>query len=149
MTVAVFLVVLAPLVVLLYVFLLLCAFSRLSGWSRLAAAYPGRAQPATPRRWFGYAVFRGWIGYNGGLVVGADERGLDVAGMPLLLAFCHRPIFIPWSEVVEIRQRRILWTTCYGIRTRRASGVDFALRRRTFEFVRPQALRAQVQLIEA
>lgn len=148
MTWAVLLVVLAPLAVLLYVFLLLCAFSRLSGWSRLAKAYPGRAQAARPRRRFGYAVFRGWFGYNGGLVVAADERGLDLAGMPLLLAFGHPPIFIPWSEVVEIRRRRILWAPCYGIRTRRAPEVDFALRRRTFEFVRPQALRAQVAIVE-
>jgi hypothetical protein len=90
MAVGVLLVALVPLVVLLYLFLLLCAFSRLSGWSRLAAAYPGRARPASPRRWFGYGVFRGWLGYNGGLVVGADERGLDVAGMPILpLADLH------------------------------------------------------------
>ena len=148
MTSAVLLVVLAPLAVLLFVAVLLCAFSRLSGWSKLAAAYPGRAQPARPRRWFAYAIFRGWIGYNGGLVVAADDAGLDVAGMPLLLAFCHPPIFVPWSDVVEIRRRRILWAPCYGIRTRRAPEVDFALRRRTFEFVRPQALRARVAIVE-
>lgn len=96
----------------------------------------------------GYAVFRGWIGYNGGLVVGADERGLDVAGMPVLLSFGHPPIFIPWRDVVEIRRRRILWAACYGIRTQGAPEVDFALRRRTFEFVRPHAVRAQVRIVE-
>jgi hypothetical protein len=148
MTMAVVLVVLALLVVLLFIILLLYAFARLSGWSRLAAAYPGRDRPAQPRRWFGYGVFRGWIGYNGGLMVGADEGGLDIAGMPFLLAFCHPPIFIPWADVVEIRRRRILWAAFYGIRTRRAPEVDFALRRRTFEVARLQALRAKVPVIE-
>jgi hypothetical protein len=148
MTWAVLLVVLAPLAVLLFVLVLLGALSRLSGWSRLADAYPGRAQAARPRRRWGYAVFRGWIGYNGCLVVAADERGMDIAGMPLLLTFGHPPIYIPWSEVIQIRWRRILWMPCYGIRTRRAPEVDFALHRRTFEFVRPQALRAQIAIGE-
>ena len=90
MAVAVLLVALVPLAVLLYLFIVLGAFSRLSGWSRLAAAYPGRARPANPRRWFAYGVFCGWLGYNGGLVVGVDDHGLDVAGMLILLAFCLR-----------------------------------------------------------
>ena len=127
--------------------LLLWGFSRLSGWSTLAARYPGTASPPAPRTRFGYAVFRRWIGYNGGLVLAADTRGLYISAMPIVLAPWHSPIFLPWGEITEIRAQRILWTRCFGIRTRRAPEVDFALRRRTFERVRAEAQRAHVPIV--
>ena len=128
--------------------LLLWGFSRLSGWATLAARYPGSGSAPAPRTRFGDAVFRGWIGYNGGLTVSADARGLYVSAMPIVLAPYHPPIFIPWGEITEVRGRRILWTRCFGIRTRRAPEVDVALRRRTFELVRAAAQRAHVPIID-
>jgi hypothetical protein len=133
----------------LYVLALMYLFARLSGWRTLAARYPGRTPVPSPRKRLGYAVFRGWLGYNGGLIVSADTRGLFISAWAVLLAPCHPPITIPWNEIVAIRRRRILWTTCYGIETRGAPKVDFALRARTFEFVRPQAIRASVPLVES
>jgi hypothetical protein len=91
----------------------------------------------------------GWIGYNGGLVLAADTRGVYISAMPIVLTPWHSPIFIPWGEITEIRGRRIVWTRCHGIRTRRAPDVDFALRRRTFELVRADAQRVHVPVIEA
>jgi hypothetical protein len=128
---------------------LLWGFSRLSGWTTLAARYPGSGSAPAPRTRFGDGVFRGWIGYNGGLVLAADTRGVYISAMPIVLTPWHSPIFIPWGEITEIRGRRILWTRCHGIRTRRAPDVDFALRRRTFELVRADAQRAHVPVIEA
>jgi len=141
---------LAPLVILLVIGPgLIMAFSRLSGWKTLSDRYPCRTELPERRRRFGYGVFRGWIGYNGGLVVSADARGFYLAAMSVLLSFCHAPIFIPWSEVTEIRRRRIWLRTCYQISARRAPEVDFALRRGTFAFVAPFAERAGVRIRES
>jgi len=118
--------------------------SRLSGWQRLAEHYPARGEMPRRRKRMGYGVFRGWIGYNGGLVVAADGEGLHVAAMPVLLSFCHPRIFIPWSDVREIRRRRHLWQTFYEIETLRAPEVAFALRGGTFAFVRDHVSRAGV-----
>ena len=133
----------------LYMLGLMALFARLSGWRVLAARYPGVVPVPTVRKRLGYGIFRGWIGYNGGLIVAADSRGLFLSTWPVVLAPCHPPITIPWHEIVEIRRRRILWTTCYGIRTLGAPQVDLALRMRTFEFVRPQVARASVRVIES
>lgn len=118
--------------------------SRLSGWQRLAEHYPARGPMPSRRRWFGYGVFRGWLGYNGGLVVAGDEAGLHLGALPVLLSFCHRPIFIPWSDLREIRRRRRWHGTTYALRTVHAAEVDFALRQGTFAFVRDHATRAGV-----
>jgi hypothetical protein len=146
--VAVAIVVAALVGVYLYVQLLMWGFSRLSGWRVLAERYPLRGAAPAPRTRLGYGVFRGWIGYNGGLVLGADARGLYVSAMPVVLAPWHPPIFIPWPEIAEFRARRIMWSRCYGIRLRGAPEVDFALRQRTFERVRADAQRAHVPVID-
>jgi hypothetical protein len=118
--------------------------SRLSGWQRLSEHYPARGEMPRRRKWLGYGVFRGWIGYNGGIVVAADEGGLHLAAMPIVLSFCHSPIFIPWSDVREIRKRRRLFQTYYVIETLRAPEIDFALRGETFAFVREHAAHAGI-----
>lgn len=122
--------------------------SRLGGWKTLSEHYPCFESSPSPKKWLGYGVFRKWIGYNGGIVVSSNERGLYLAGMPVLLSFCHPPIFIPWSDVQEIRARARFWDTLYEIHTRRAPEVDFALRRGTFDFVRQNAARAGVRISE-
>ena len=134
---------LVPLVVLIP-FAVILAFSRLSGWNLLAEYYPVTGDFPRASKWMGYGVFRGWIGYNGGIVVASRPGGLYLRAMPILLSFCHRPIFIPWSEVTRI-ERRSRWTgEVYAIRTRRASEVDFALRPSTFAVVAENARAAGV-----
>lgn len=123
---------------------LLFLISRGSGWSALADTYPAQGDRPRALVWLGYGVFRGWIGYNGGLVVAADERGLYISAMPIVLSFCHRPIFIPWRELREIRVRRRGLRMLYELHTHQAREVDFGLRRSTFAAIRPFALRAQV-----
>ncbi len=83
---------------------LIVVFSRLSRWQTLAHRYPLRGSRPPARVRLGFGVFRGWIGYNGGLVVAVDARGLYLAAMPVVLSFCHPPIFIPWSEIEWIRR---------------------------------------------
>ena len=134
---------LVPLVVLIPVGVMV-ALSRYSGWNLLAEHYPGTGDSPRPSKWMGYGVFRGWLGYNGGIVVASDARGLYLRGMPIIMSFCHRRIFIPWPDVVGI-ERRSTWSgEVYAIRTRRASEVDLALRPSTFAVVRDDANSAGV-----
>jgi hypothetical protein len=123
---------------------LLYLLSRLAGWPILAARYPAYRPPPRPRHWLGSGVFRGWIGYNGGLVVSANACGLYLSTLPGLLSCFHAPVFIPWSEIHAIRKGRRFWATVYEIHTQRAPEVDFALRTKTFTFVRAHAMRAGV-----
>lgn len=131
-------------VVLIVPTLALFLMSRLSGWQRLADAYPGVHDPPRPIVRLGYGVFRGWMGYNGGIVVAVDERGLHLRAMPIVLSFCHAPISIPWSELREVRARPRLFGTDYALRTARAPEVDFAFRGSTFARLRPHVQRAGV-----
>lgn len=118
--------------------------SRGSGWSTLADTYPLQGDRPKALVRLGYGVFRGWIGYNGGLVLAADERGLYVSAMPIVLSFCHRPIFIPWRELREIRVRKRWFGQLYELHTVQARDVDFALRPSSFAALRPFAERASV-----
>ena len=123
----------------------LVLISRYSGWNLLAEHYPGSGDFPRPGRWLGYGVFRGWLGYNGGIVVASDSRGLYLRAMPILLSFCHRRIFIPWSDVAVIERKQGWWgRPLFAIRTRRAAEVDFALRPSTFAVVRDDARGASV-----
>jgi hypothetical protein len=128
---------------------IICSLARVGGWKTLAEYYPCIETSPSPKKWLGYGVFRKWVGYNGGIVVSSNERGLYLAGMPVILSFCHAPIFIPWSDVREIRAYRRFGATLYRIHTRRAPEVDFALRSGTFDFVRKNAVRAEVRIVEA
>ncbi|MEZ0371718.1 MAG: hypothetical protein ACAI44_21680 [Candidatus Sericytochromatia bacterium] len=117
--------------------------SRTSGWKVLAEAYPLQGTFPPPVVRMGYGVFRGWVGYNGGLILGTDAKGLYLRTTPVVLAFCHAPIFILWSEISEIEPPR----KAYGgfrLHTRRAPDVNFALRPRTFVRISDAARQASV-----
>jgi hypothetical protein len=119
-------------------------FSRASGWQTLAEHYPLRGPFPKPRVWLGYGVFRGWIGYNGGIVIASDGAGLYLRAMPIVLSFCHDPIFIPWTEVTRIVRDDGLLSQGYRIMTARAPDVRFTLRPSTFAAVRDDARAAGV-----
>jgi hypothetical protein len=119
-------------------------FSRTSGWQTLAEHYPLRGSFPKPKVWMGYGVFHGWIGYNGGIVVASDEAGLYLRAMPVVLSFCHDPIFIPWTEVTRIVKEEGLLAQGYRIMTVKAPDVRFALRPSTFDAVREDARAAGV-----
>jgi hypothetical protein len=134
---------LVPLVLLVPVAVLI-VLSRYSGWNRLAEHYPGDRDFPRAAKWMGYGVFRGWVGYNGGIIVASDASGLYLRTWPILLSFCHRRIYIPWSEVAGIEKRSLWSGPVLAIRTRRAREVDFALRPSTFAVVRDHAKAAEV-----
>jgi hypothetical protein len=118
--------------------------SRTSGWRTLALRYPLRGAVPRAQVWMGYGVFRGWIGYNGGIIIASDSAGLYLRGMPVLLSWCHAPIFIPWPEVTEIHREGGLLTSAFRIETRAAPEVHFALRPWTFDAIRDKARAAGV-----
>lgn len=119
--------------------------SRTSGWQTLAAHYPLRGPFPTPKVRLGYGVFRGWIGYNGAIIVGSEASGLYLRAMPVLLSWCHDPIFIPWTEVRRIERERGVLADGYRIQTMQAAEIRFALRPSTFSAVRADAHRAGVE----
>jgi hypothetical protein len=123
---------------------LIFVLSRAAGWPILADRYPARHERPRPLVWMGYGVFRGWIGYNGGLVISGDERGLYLSAMPLVLSWCHAPIFIPWGEIREIRPRKRFWARLLEIHTVGAPEVDMAIHSGSFAPVRPFAVAAKV-----
>jgi hypothetical protein len=123
---------------------IICLLSRYGGWSSLAERYPLRGPFPRPKTRFGFGVFRRWVGYNGAIIVASDPGGLYLRGWPVLLSFCHAPIYIPWSEVQEVEPLSGRFDGGYRIRTAQAPEVEFALRPQTFALVREDAKRAGV-----
>jgi len=127
--------------------LLIFVLSRVSGWKELAARYPRTGRAPKPVKLLGYGSMRRWIGYNGALMIAADDEGLYVTPW-IFLSWCHRPVLIPWAEIVEARARLTFWTPYYALSLRGLPKTDFALHRRTFEAARPFFARAGVPVVE-
>lgn len=119
-----------------------------SGWKQLAREYPEKGE-RPPLGKLGSCVFRRWLGYNNGIIVGTDTAGLHLWTIPVLMSWCHDPIEIPWSEIEEVRARPALtWGKDYLVHLRRAPGLDFALRNKTFERVRRAFEAAGVRVVD-
>ncbi|NTX35556.1 MULTISPECIES: hypothetical protein [unclassified Myxococcus] len=80
--------------------LALAFFSSLKGgWFWLARRF--RTDEPMPRGAISGVTGRmGWVHYRNSLTVGADEDGLYISMIPVVMPF-HPPLFIPWSEVRE------------------------------------------------
>ncbi len=118
------------------------------GWNRLAARYPRATAAPAPLTVFGYGCLNGWVGYNGGLVIGADDAGLHLSTWPGLLSWCHPPVFIPWSQVVDARARRRWWKMYYTLELKGAPEIDLALSATDLRLVRPWLDKACVPVVE-
>lgn len=78
----------------------------LGGWTRLAARY--RTSEPSPLGAESASGMLGLVSYNGVLVVGLAEDGLDLRTM-LLFRAGHPPLRIPWAEIqVEGESRGLL-----------------------------------------
>ncbi len=127
-----------------FFFGIIFALSRYCGWSRLADRYPARGVFPKSATHFGYAAFRGWVGYNGCIILAADEAGLHVRTWPVF-SLVNAPIFIPWGQVQKIVPESCGPFQRYRIKTIGASEVRFALRAGTFAHAREAAHRAGVR----
>jgi hypothetical protein len=131
------------------VFALMGLCARVSGWSLLFAAYPCDGQCPRPRQWFSSLIFRGWFGYNNGIVVSADARALHLTAWPVILAPTHGPVRIPWSEVAAIRYKKRWYGESWEVETRALPDLRWGLRKRAFLFLRPAVVAAGVALEDA
>lgn len=119
---------------------------RVSGWRELAEAFPCDGSCPKPRMWFGHLVFRNWLGYNGGVIVSADDKALHLSGWPLILAPTHAPISIPWSEIEEIKEEKRWFGRIFEVRLKRGPALQWGLRARTFAFAEPAAKAAGISV---
>ena len=128
--------------------LVMHVLARTGGWASLAERYPLIGEPPPPLIRMGYCVFRRWCGYNGCLLPSADQQGLYLRLWPFF-SIGHAPIFIPWSEIRQIRRETMWGRPIYRIVTARAPELDFALHGRAWAAVRPHAEAARVVIMES
>jgi hypothetical protein len=104
----------------------------IGGWRKLAASYhdPRDFQGQTLR--FQSAQLN-WSNYRNILHLGLTERGLHLVPMVLFRPF-HRPLFIPWEEIVAEPIQRTLFGG-YQLSFRSAPGVKMTLYQNTFEHI--------------
>ena len=118
--------------------------SLVSGWRLLARAYPCPGGCPTPKMRFASLIFRGWFGYNNGIIVSADARALHLTPWPVILAPTHPAVAIPWGEISSITRREAWYGLSFEVRTRGVPELRWGLRPRAWEFVREAALSAGV-----
>jgi hypothetical protein len=93
-----------------YIALVMWVISRAGGWARLAQRFTA-VEPFAGESWgWQSARFRGWCSYNHCLVVGANQDGLYLSVMPILmpLRFFHPALMIPWGEI-EVETGKMLF----------------------------------------
>jgi len=70
---------------------------QLSGWALLARRFRASV-PYSGEKWGWQSVmFRGWLGYNNCVTVGATPEGLYLSLQ--VLRIIHPDLFIPWREI--------------------------------------------------
>jgi len=78
------------------------------GWDDLVANYEASV-PFTGQRVGIISASINSLGYRNSLVLKYNDQGMLLKPVFILRLF-HKPIFIPWSEIKEIRDKKILFT---------------------------------------
>jgi hypothetical protein len=81
--------------------------SQLSGWERLAAAYRAEWPPSGERFILEWAKVGG-VYYGRCLTVYRAPEGIYLSIWPIF-RFRQPPLFIPWSELRNRREKRLCW----------------------------------------
>ena len=113
-----------------------CGLISLFGWRSLAQHYRSERPFTGPTR-TGQSGQISFARYNGVLTVGGDETGLSL-GVMALFRTGHPPLFIPWHEVVALRECQWLFVKYLELHFR-LTGVKVRLRWPAAEFVRGAA----------
>lgn len=133
------------------VWVIMRAAARFGRWPALAAKYPPKGAAPEPKLYLGYLSLRGFIGINGAAIVSSDARGLHLSTWPYLMSWAFPPVWIPWSAIQKVEQRRALlgMGAYYRLELRGLPEVDLRMRDRTFRFVEANAARAGVKITAA
>jgi hypothetical protein len=86
-------------------FAVLGFLSQLSGWNKLASLYPGR-QPASGKCFLMQGGKVGAVYYTGCLMIHTSAEAIRISVWPIF-RFQHPPLFIPWRELHNPRERRL------------------------------------------
>jgi hypothetical protein len=85
-------------------FMVLTILSVVGGWSRVAGQFPGQAVVDGLHAQTG--MF-GLVSYRFVLDLKSSPQGLAISVLPFL-RFAHKPLFIPWTELRNVRERPAL-----------------------------------------
>lgn len=81
--------------------------SHVGGWNRLGTRFATHQTPhGASFRWQNGSV--GFVSYRNVMRVDAAPDGIFLS-MPWLFRVGHPPLFIPWSEVHDATEQRLLW----------------------------------------
>jgi hypothetical protein len=126
-----FLVILIPLVFAAVWGPLLFLMSVLSGWRRLAEIFPANDLP-TGKRFAFQSAKLGWSNYGNCLTIYNSDAGLYISTiLPFRLG--HPPLFIPWSEMHDVRTSRTLWIEQVAFEVGSPSVATLALSKKIFD----------------
>jgi hypothetical protein len=82
--------------------------SHMSGWPKLASVYRARRPPSG--RCFLLAGGKiGAVSYRGTLTIYTSPEGVYISLWPIF-RFRNPPLFIPWHDIHNRREKRWLWT---------------------------------------
>jgi hypothetical protein len=85
----------------LILFLVLSILSAVGGWVKVAARFPG---PKVVGGLDAQTGSFGLISYRFVLSTKSSPQGLAISVLPFL-RFAHKPLFIPWAELRNVRER--------------------------------------------
>jgi hypothetical protein len=111
--------------------------AHLGGWARLARRYRATRPPAGERFRFASGSM-GWrflpVSYGGCLFVTVGDEGIHLSIL-FLFRFLRPPLFIPWSAMESVSEKRFIVSTYTAIRVR-GEWPTIALRGRAGHYVR-------------
>ena len=97
------------------------------GWRLLAKRFRLQGTFAG-EKWTGQSAAMRWLTrYNNVLTIGADSAGLYLSPFILFRAW-HPALFVPWSEITDVRETRFLFSKFVVMRLGRVEEIPFRIR---------------------
>lgn len=108
----------------------------ISKWGVLEKAYPaGMSSGPIAKRNFVFMRVR-FINLNGIITLKASAQGLYID--PFVLFRPFKPVFVPWNDIEDIQDKKVLWQQVTECRFRKTSTVLITTTRKTGDWIREQ-----------